>query len=123
MAETARPPRRASTSCKFAGGSIWRPPAPRAVSQSLVRVSTPTDRFSDLRDEDNPAWGRFHRPGCLCLKSPIGWVPMKFRLLFEGEIAPRRAAGIEGVHNIRQQLHPQLKAVWDYEPLINLKSG
>ena len=46
---------------------------------------------------------------------------MKFRLIFEGEIRPRKTANLDHIHLIRQQLHPQLKRLWDHEPLANLK--
>lgn len=46
---------------------------------------------------------------------------MKFRLVFEGEIRPRRAASLGHIHAIRQKFHPQLKRLWDHEPLASLK--
>ena len=48
---------------------------------------------------------------------------MKFRLLFEGEIQPRRRAELQDIHSIRRQFHPQLKKLWDHEPLVNLKAN
>jgi hypothetical protein len=46
---------------------------------------------------------------------------MKFRLIFEGEIRPRQKAKLEDIHEIRRQLHPQLKKAWEHEPLSVLK--
>jgi hypothetical protein len=42
---------------------------------------------------------------------------MKFRLLYEGEIAPRQRARIEDIHAIRMALDPQLRALWQFPPL------
>jgi hypothetical protein len=42
---------------------------------------------------------------------------MKFRLLYEGPIAPRQRAKIEDVHAIRKALDPQLRALWEFPPL------
>jgi hypothetical protein len=44
---------------------------------------------------------------------------MKFRLIYEGEIAPRQAAKLSDIHAIRQALHPQIKRLWDHEPLAS----
>lgn len=46
---------------------------------------------------------------------------MKFRLIYEGEIKPRKAANLADIHAIRQQLHPQIKRLWDHHPLSVLK--
>jgi hypothetical protein len=46
---------------------------------------------------------------------------VKFRLTFEGEIRPRPNASLGDIHSIRQQLHPQLKSLWDHPPLADLK--
>ena len=46
---------------------------------------------------------------------------MKFRLIFEGEIRPRQKAKLGDIHEIRRQLHPQIKKAWDHEPLLGLK--
>ncbi len=46
---------------------------------------------------------------------------MRFRLIFEGEIRPRRSAGLADIHAIRQFLHPQLKQLWEHPPLSHLK--
>jgi hypothetical protein len=46
---------------------------------------------------------------------------VKFRLTFEGEIRPRSNARLEHIHSIRQQLHPQLKRLWDHPPLSDIK--
>jgi hypothetical protein len=42
---------------------------------------------------------------------------MQFRLLYEGPIAPRRRSHPKDIHRIRMDLHPQLKALWQYKPL------
>lgn len=42
---------------------------------------------------------------------------MKFRLLYEGSIAPRQKIALHDIHAIRKQLDPQLKALWEFEPL------
>src|ERR1700730_9095842 len=44
---------------------------------------------------------------------------MKFRLLYEGQIAPRQNAKIEDIHAIRTAFHPQLRALWEFPPLSN----
>jgi hypothetical protein len=44
---------------------------------------------------------------------------MQFRLLYEGPIPPRQRVNVEDIHVIRMALHPQLKALWQYEPLSN----
>jgi hypothetical protein len=46
---------------------------------------------------------------------------MKFRLLFEGELRPRQQVGVDHVHAIRQHLHPQVKRLWEHEPLTSSK--
>jgi hypothetical protein len=46
---------------------------------------------------------------------------VRFRLTFEGEIGPRTNVGLEHIHSIRQQLHPQLKRLWDHPPLSELR--
>lgn len=47
---------------------------------------------------------------------------MKFRLTYEGEIRPRNGAGVGDIHAIRQRLHPQIKRLWEYEPLLERKA-
>ncbi len=42
---------------------------------------------------------------------------MKFRLLYEGPIAPRQRINVEDIHSIRMQLHPQIEALWRFLPL------
>jgi hypothetical protein len=42
---------------------------------------------------------------------------VKFRLLYEGELAPRQHVSAADIHSIRMQLHPQIKALWQYRPL------
>jgi hypothetical protein len=42
---------------------------------------------------------------------------MKFRLLYEGEIAPRKRANLQDIHAIRMALDPQLRALWQFPPL------
>lgn len=44
---------------------------------------------------------------------------MKFRLLYEGQIPPRKRADINGIHAIRMALDPQLQALWQFPPLSN----
>ena len=43
-------------------------------------------------------------------------VVVKFRLLFEGEIRPRRGASLQEIHAIRRRLHPQIKRLWHHPP-------
>src|SRR6266404_100795 len=45
---------------------------------------------------------------------------MKFRLVYEGPIPPRRRADVAQIHNIRMAFHPQIKALWRYPPLSGL---
>ena len=47
---------------------------------------------------------------------------MKFRLTYEGQIKPKARASVRDIHTIRQQMHLQLKRLWEYEPLSNLKA-
>lgn len=42
---------------------------------------------------------------------------MRFRLLYEGELAPRQKISLNDVHRVRQKLDPQLQALWKFEPL------
>jgi hypothetical protein len=46
---------------------------------------------------------------------------MQFRLLYEGPIAPRQRINVGDVHKIRMALHPQLRALWEYKPLSDIK--
>jgi hypothetical protein len=46
---------------------------------------------------------------------------MRFRLIVEGEVRPRQQVGLDHVHSIRQQLHPQIKKIWDLPPMDNFK--
>lgn len=45
---------------------------------------------------------------------------MQFRLLYEGPIASRRYSDPVDKHRIRMELHPQLKALWQYKPLSDI---
>jgi hypothetical protein len=42
---------------------------------------------------------------------------MEFRLLFEGQVKPRQRADLFDIHEIRKQLHPQIKKLWEHPPL------
>jgi hypothetical protein len=42
---------------------------------------------------------------------------MQFRLLYEGPMPPRQRVDVAGIHKIRMAFHPQVKALWQYEPL------
>ncbi len=42
---------------------------------------------------------------------------MKFRLLYEGPIAPWKRGNLQGIHAIRKDLHPQLRELWQHQPL------
>jgi len=42
---------------------------------------------------------------------------MKFRLLYEGPIAPRRRASLADIHAIRLALAPQICELWRHSPL------
>jgi hypothetical protein len=46
---------------------------------------------------------------------------MKFRLVYEGEIAPRQKMKVHDVHSIRVGLDPQLKHLWQFEPLVDFR--
>ena len=48
---------------------------------------------------------------------------MRFRLTFEGDIRSRPNASLEHIHSIRQQLHPQLKRLWDHPPLSDFRES
>jgi hypothetical protein len=45
---------------------------------------------------------------------------MQFRLLYEGPIASWRYSDPADKHRIRMYLHPQLKALWRYKPLLDI---
>jgi hypothetical protein len=47
---------------------------------------------------------------------------MQFRLLYEGPIAPRQRTKVAGIHKIRMELHPQLKALWERMPLSEMST-
>jgi hypothetical protein len=47
----------------------------------------------------------------------VGDQTVKFRLLYEGELAPRQRVSVGDLHSIRMQLHSQIKALWQYRPL------
>ncbi len=42
---------------------------------------------------------------------------MKFRLLYEGPIAPRQRASLLDIHAIRKALAPQMRELWQHSPL------
>lgn len=42
---------------------------------------------------------------------------MRFRLLYEGPIAPRRRASLLDIHAIRIALAPQIRELWQHSPL------
>lgn len=42
---------------------------------------------------------------------------MNFRLTYRGQVRSRQQANVTHVHEIRRALHPQLKRLWDHEPL------
>jgi hypothetical protein len=46
---------------------------------------------------------------------------MQFRLLYEGDIAPLGHSDAADKHRIRMDLHPQLKTLWQYKPLSDIK--
>jgi hypothetical protein len=60
---------------------------------------------------------------------PEGGETMEFRLLFRGHLPSADKADVEMKHNIRKQLHPQLREVWMGHPSLKgsfepgLKSG
>jgi hypothetical protein len=39
-----------------------------------------------------------------------------------GQIKPRERAGLDHIHDIRRALHPQMKRLWDYDPLSRNRS-
>lgn len=42
---------------------------------------------------------------------------MRFRLFYSGQLKPRGSAKLQDIHTIRKCLHPQLKQLWDLDPL------
>jgi hypothetical protein len=48
---------------------------------------------------------------------------MKFRLIYEGEIAPRLKIKVSDIHTIRQALDPQFRRLWNFEPLVSEASN
>lgn len=42
---------------------------------------------------------------------------MKFRLLYEGPIAPWKKGNLDTIHDIRMKIYPQMKALWDFPPI------
>jgi hypothetical protein len=46
---------------------------------------------------------------------------VQFRLLIEGDLRPRKGARLAAVHSKRQQIHPQMKRLWQHFPLSECK--
>jgi hypothetical protein len=46
---------------------------------------------------------------------------LEFRLIYEGEIQPRQRAKLPDIHNIRREIHEQLKQLWTFDPLVTKK--
>lgn len=44
---------------------------------------------------------------------------MEFRLIFDGDLRPRRRCDIEDIHKIRLAIHPQMQNLWQHEPLVH----
>jgi hypothetical protein len=45
---------------------------------------------------------------------------MEFRLTYNGRLKSRASATARDKHGIRKKLHPQLRALWSRDPLVNL---
>jgi len=50
---------------------------------------------------------------------PEGGETMEFRILFRGHLPSEDKATVEMKHNIRKQLHPQLREVWKGHPSLS----
>jgi hypothetical protein len=46
---------------------------------------------------------------------------LKFRLLYEGPLAPRQRINVGDVHLLRMAVAPQIKALWDFLPLSDAR--
>lgn len=46
---------------------------------------------------------------------------MEFRLIFDGDLRPRKRSSIEDIHQIRMAIHYQMISLWAYEPLAHVK--
>ncbi|RVJ23439.1 hypothetical protein [Sinorhizobium medicae] len=44
---------------------------------------------------------------------------MEFRLVFDGDLRPRKRSSLEDIHQIRMAIHPQVEALWHHEPLVH----
>src|SRR5712672_3439861 len=42
---------------------------------------------------------------------------MKFRLIYEGPIAPKKKGSLEAIHTIRKGFDPQLRNLWQFPPV------
>jgi hypothetical protein len=42
---------------------------------------------------------------------------MKFTMIFEGNVPPRKQSSLKQIHEIRLGLAPQIGALWDFDPL------
>ena len=49
---------------------------------------------------------------------PESCAQVKFRLIYDGELPPADKASADVKHAIRKQLHPQLRNLWDQEPVL-----
>jgi len=49
---------------------------------------------------------------------PEGGEEMQFRLVFRGHLPSERRASVAVKHQIRRELHPQLKALWQQHPAL-----
>ncbi|EJC69264.1 hypothetical protein Rleg5DRAFT_5050 [Rhizobium leguminosarum bv. viciae WSM1455] len=45
---------------------------------------------------------------------------MEFRLVFDGDLRPRKRSNLQDIHQIRMTIHPQMEALWQHEPLSDL---
>ncbi|MBX5158447.1 hypothetical protein HJB89_15105 [Rhizobium sp. NZLR8] len=45
---------------------------------------------------------------------------MEFRLVFDGDLRPRKRSNLEDIHRIRMAIHPQVAALLQHEPLCHL---
>jgi hypothetical protein len=46
---------------------------------------------------------------------------MQFRLLIDAPIRPRQQANLAHIHEIRKEIHPQMKRLWAHSPLSRRK--
>lgn len=48
---------------------------------------------------------------------------MRFRLTYRGQLRPRKSVKLVDIHEIRSNLHPQVKQLWNIDPLSQFNEG